>query len=166
MLRRAVPADARAVAEVQLRGWWHAYGDLVDHELLAEHTVESRTERWASILAAGERDPTTLVVDAGGRVAGFTAFGAARSADAAPGLGEVWAIYVDPPAQGAGVGSALLAHAVGWLREAGFRAALLWTFEANGAARAFYEHHGWRLVEGDPQHADRWAPEVRYRRDL
>ena len=63
MLRRAVPDDARAIAEVQLRGWWHAYGDYVDHDLLAEHTVESRTERWAAILAAGERDPTTLVAD-------------------------------------------------------------------------------------------------------
>jgi GNAT superfamily N-acetyltransferase len=166
MLRRAVPADARAVAEVQLRGWWHAYGDFVDHELLAEHTVESRTERWASILAPGERDPTTLVVDAGGRVAGFTAFGAARSADAAPGLGEVWAIYVDPPAQGAGVGSALLAAAEDGLRAAGFERAMLWVFERNGLARAFYAARGWAPDDPPVLEDSTWATEIRYVKDL
>jgi L-amino acid N-acyltransferase YncA len=166
MLRRAVPADARAIAEVQLRGWWHAYGDYVDQELLAEHTVQSRTERWASILAGGERDPTTLVVDVGGRVAGFASFGAARTEDGAPELGELWAIYVDPAAQGAGAGSALLAAAEDGLRAAGFERAMLWVFERNELARAFYAARGWAPDDPPVRLDDAWATEIRYVKDL
>jgi ribosomal protein S18 acetylase RimI-like enzyme len=166
MLRRAVADDARAIAEVQLRGWWHAYGDYVDHDLLAEHTVESRTERWAAILAAGERDPTTLVVDVGGRVAAFASFGAARTEDADPRLGELWAIYVDPPAQGAGVGSALLAAAEDALRAEGFDRVMLSVFVRNELARAFYASRGWAPDDPPLLVENRWSTEIRYVKDL
>ena len=162
MIRPAAVADADAVSAVQRRAWVHAYADIVDLDDMM--TPVAQAARWREALA--EEDVPTWVWDQDGRIAGFATAGRSRDGDAGADVGEVYAIYVDPPAQGAGVGSALLAHAVDWLREAGFRAALLWTFEANGAARAFYEHHGWRLVERDPQHADRWASEVRYRRDL
>jgi GNAT superfamily N-acetyltransferase len=166
MVRRARPADARALAAVQLRSWWHAYGDYVDHELLAEHTVDSRTERWASILAGGDRDPTTVVVDVAGRVAGFASFGAARTADAAPDVGELWAIYVDPPAQGGGAGSALLAAAEDGLRAAGFERAMLWVFVRNELARAFYASRGWAPDDPPLLVEDRWSTEMRYLKEL
>src|SRR5687767_11355129 len=96
MIRRAVRDDAEAIARVQLRTWRHAYADIVDPAHLAEHTVESRTERWRELLAGGES--TTLVLEVDGSIAGF--------ATVVP--GELRALYVDPPAQGAGAGSALL----------------------------------------------------------
>jgi GNAT superfamily N-acetyltransferase len=162
VIRPATVADADAVSAVQRRAWAHAYADILDVEDLSPAIGEPA--RWREALA--EEDMPTWVWDQDGRIAAFAAAGRSRDGDAGADVGEVYAIYVDPPAQGAGVGGALLAHAVGWLRDAGFRAAVLWTFEANGPARAFYERHGWRLVERDPQHADRWATEVRYRRDL
>ena len=61
------------------------------------------------------------------------------------------------------VSSALLRAAEDALRAAGHEEAFLWTFEANGLARAFYERHGWELVGG---RQERIAPEVRYRRGL
>jgi GNAT superfamily N-acetyltransferase len=109
-----------------------------------------RRERWDALLTGGAE---VYVFDQDGRVAGFAALDGT----------ELRAIYVDPPAQGAGVGSALLAAAVEAMQAAGHREAFLWTFEANGLARAFYERHGWELVDGRQQ---RLAPEVRYRRSL
>ena len=199
MIRPATVADADAISAVQRRTWVHAYADILDVEDLSPAIGDPA--RWREALA--EQGMPTWVWDQDGRIAGFAAAGRTRDGDAGAEVGEVYAIYVDPPAQGAGVGSALLDHAVGWLRDAGFRTAVLWTFEGahtapsnffgkdatfaiggaipfglhsrqmsawtfegNGAARDFYEHHGWRLVERDPQHADRWAPEVRYRREL
>ena len=162
MIRPATVADAEAIGAVQRRTWVHAYADILDVEDLRPAIGDAA--RWREALA--DEDVATWVWDQDGRIAGFAAAGRSRDGDMAPEVGEVFAIYVDPPAQGAGVGSALLDHAVGWLRDAGFRAAVLWTFEANGGARAFYEHRGWRLVAPDPQHVDRWAPEVRYRRAL
>ena len=61
MIRRATAEDAEAIAGVQVRAWRHAYADIVDPELLAEHTVASRTERWREILVGAES--TTLLIE-------------------------------------------------------------------------------------------------------
>ena len=155
MIRRATPADAPAIAAVQARTWRHAFADIVEHERMP--SVEDQAPRWVAHLDGGGE---VLVWDQDGRVAGFATAGPGRE-DAS--TGELYAIYVDPPAQGAGVGSALLAAAEQSLRDAGQREAILWTFEANGLARAFYERHGWRADGGQQEHR---APEVRYRRKL
>jgi GNAT superfamily N-acetyltransferase len=160
MLRRARPADARALAEVQLRGWWHAYRDYVDHDLLAEHTVAGRQARWSEILAAGET--TTLVAEVACRVAGFASYGAARGEHADAGMGELHAIYVDPPAQGAGAGGALLHAAEEGLRGLGHERAMLWVFVRNEAARAFYASRGWAPDEPPVLADSRWSSEIRY----
>jgi GNAT superfamily N-acetyltransferase len=154
VIRRATAGDAEAIARVQVRSWHHAYADIVAPEDLAEHTFASRTERWRALLATGES--TTLVVEVQGAIAGF--------ATVVP--GELRALYVDPPAQGAGAGSALLGAAHDELRAAGHREATLWVFEANAHARAFYERHGWAAEDPPVVNDDRWAPELRYHREL
>ena len=154
MLRRARPADAPALAEVQLRAWWHAYGEYVAHDALAAHTVASRTQRWTEILAAGET--TTVVAEAAGRLAGFASYGS----------GELLAIYVDPPAQGAGVGAALLAAAEDGLRDEGHATAFLWVLARNELGRAFYASRGW-APDDPPQLAEHaWGTTIRYARRL
>ncbi len=84
------------------------------------------------------------------------------------GTGTVRALYVDPVAQGAGLGTLLLDGAVERLVEAGHDEATLWVFAANGLGRAFYEARGWELdPAGAGQEGEGWlAPAVRYRRDL
>jgi GNAT superfamily N-acetyltransferase len=104
------------------------------------------------------------VWDQEGLLGGFCSLGASEEPEEPP-VGEIHALYVDPPAQHAGVGSALLVAGEGTLAdELGFSEAVLWVLEANAPARRFYEHKGWRLDGGPRQ--DRWAPEVRYRRAL
>lgn len=121
--------------------------------------------RWRQIIAEPEASRrTTLVFALDGRVAGFGSHGPARDEDAA-GAGELMALYVDPPAQGAGVGRTLLEAVEARLEAEGFPEAVLRVFAANGAARAFYEHRGWRLEPGTLRE-DAWAPDVRYRRPL
>ncbi|HEX7244977.1 MAG TPA: GNAT family N-acetyltransferase [Solirubrobacterales bacterium] len=147
------------MASIQARAWRHNFADIVAPEDVREPS--EMEPRWREWLVDGPIDVRVFEQD--GAVAGFAAFGACRDGDAAEGTGELYAIYVDPAAQGAGVGSALLEAAVGELRARGFGEATLWTFAANGLARTFYERHGWRLVAG---HQERLAPEVRYRRAL
>jgi GNAT superfamily N-acetyltransferase len=154
VIRRATVEDAEAIAGVQVRAWHHAYADIVAPQELAEHTVASRTDRWREALERG--DSTTLVVEVQGTIAGF--------ATIVP--GELRALYVDPPAQGAGAGSALLHAAQDALRAGGHREAVLWVFQANGHARAFYERHGWSADDPPVVNDDRWAPELRYHRTL
>ena len=142
-------ADAAAIAGVDVRAWWHAYGAFLDEQRLSgAHASSMRTARWREILA-GERQSETL----GARGRGpdrrlRVASGAARRGRRPRGRGEIYALYVDPPAQGAGAGTRLLAaRRRSGFASCGFEQATLWTFEDNGLARAFYERHGWELDE-------------------
>jgi GNAT superfamily N-acetyltransferase len=155
VIRRATPADAPEIAAVQARAWRHAYADIVEPERMP--TAEHQAPRWVALIDSGG---VVHVWDQDGRVVGFATAGPGRE-DAS--VGELYAIYVDPPAQGAGVGAQLLLAAEQSLRDAGHRDAILWTFQANGLARAFYERHGWHADGGHQEHL---APEVRYRRTL
>lgn len=55
---------------------------------------------------------------------------------------ELQRLYVDPPAQGKGLGVQLLQHAIGRARQGGARAIELWTDTRFAAAHRLYEKHG------------------------
>jgi GNAT superfamily N-acetyltransferase len=129
VIRRATVADADAIAAVLVRSWRRDYADIVDPQRLAELDVDERAARWRESLAGGHA--LVWVAEEGGRVVGF----ASVSDD-----GDLRTLYVDPVAQGAGVGTQLLAEA----ERAGARS--LEVFAANGHGRRFYEARGWRLA--------------------
>ena len=64
-------------------------------------------------------------------------------ADAAQGVGEVYAIYLQPDAVGTGVGKAMFAQGVEDLSSMGYARAMLWVLENNERTRRFYEVAGW-----------------------
>lgn len=142
-IRLATAADAAALARVQYRAWRLAYAEILDPQLLAELDEPACAARWGEILAAAES--TAWVFDQDGQIVAFASVAG----------GAMLALYVDPVAQGAGVGSALHERAV----RAGARE--LTVFAANAAARAFYEHKGWTL--DGPAGEAMGAPTVRYR---
>jgi len=67
-------------------------------------------------------------------------------------------LYVDPDAQGAGVGSALLDHA----KRANPAGLALFTHQANTGARRFYERRGLRAVAFGVSPSPECEPDVRY----
>ena len=168
-VRPAGPADVEDLARVRIATWRAAYRGIVPDAVLDGFDPVAEVVTWRQRLAAVTevRTEVALVVEppARPRLVGFVTTGAARHADEA-GLGEVWAIYVDPDAQGRGVGRALMDAAIRDLTVRGFDEIVLWVFEANAPARAFYERLGWTpdgaakpLVIGGA------APlEIRYRR--
>ena len=83
----------------------------------------------------------------GGRTAGSIAIDGAQAAEAGARLR--WFI-LDEEWRGRGVGKRLLAEAMGFCRQAGFRRVTLWTFAGLDAARHLYEQHGFRLREEHP----------------
>ena len=129
MIRRATPADAEAIAAVEVRAFRHAYADLLDPQFLAELDPDVEGQEWRDALAKDDR--VVFVAELEGRVVGY----ASVRED-----GQLRTLYVDPFAQGAGVGTQLLAEA----ERAGARE--LEVFEANGHGRRFYEARGWRLA--------------------
>lgn len=75
--------------------------------------------------------------------------------------GYVDRLYVDPALQRSGIGTRLLRHA----KSLHPRGLSLHTHQANDAARAFYEKHGFRAVAFGTSPPPESAPDVAYRWD-
>jgi ribosomal protein S18 acetylase RimI-like enzyme len=164
VVRPATPGDAEAIARVHVRTWQGAYRHVFPAGELASISVEGREGYWRRVLA----DSTgVLVSEVDGEVAGFASVGSSRDADG-EGVGELFAIYVEPAHWDAGVGRELAFAADESLRALGFDEATLWVLEDNPRARRFYESGGWRLdgATRTGTHLGLETREVRYRKAL
>ncbi|GGR64894.1 hypothetical protein GCM10010236_18100 [Streptomyces eurythermus] len=142
VLRRAVPADARAVADVYLRSFDAALPTVVrprtDDEVrdyIREVVVPAR-ETWVAE-AAGAGVVGLMVLD-----------------------GEKLSqLYLDPEWRGRGIGDRFVALA----KERSPGGLTLWTFQVNKPAHRFYERHGFTAVEfTDGSRNEEREPDVRY----
>jgi GNAT superfamily N-acetyltransferase len=142
VIRRATLEDAAAIGDVFVRA-----RDEMTYLPRISDAVRPQLGGW--FLDRAE----LWVAEEDGRVVGF----AGVEGD------ELSHLYVDPRAQGRGVGSALLEQAKS-LRQDGLE---LWVFQKNDGARRFYERHGFRLVrltdgaenmEREPDARYAWRP--------
>ena len=131
-VRRAVAADAEAIAAIWYPGWRDGHLGHVPDALVAVRTEESFGIRAAQRIA----DTTVAVV--GHEVAGFVMV-----------VGdEVEQVYVGSAQRGSGVAGELLAEAERQVLENGYDEAWLAVATGNARARRFYERNGWR--DGGP----------------
>jgi len=166
-IRRATPADAEAVATIQVHGHRFAYAGILPQPASDEAWIAQRAEIWRRLLAA---DPPRhgFVGERDGRALGFVTIGPADDATLPSTTGMLFALYLEPDVIGSGVGRALLAHAIDVLRSDGFTDVVLWVLEENARARRFYEVAGF-CADGTRKDLERdGAPrhELRYRRGL
>ncbi|MET0424103.1 MAG: GNAT family N-acetyltransferase [Actinoplanes sp.] len=141
-IRPITDADIDEVAAVHVRTWQVAYAGIVPDDYLAAMDPAVNAERRRANLAPAGSQTLVAVVD--GRIAGFASFGPYRRRDSAPdpGMGELYAIYVDPDRWGHGAGRLLLEAAKDGLTAAGFPDMRLWVLTGNTGARRFYEKMG------------------------
>jgi ribosomal protein S18 acetylase RimI-like enzyme len=148
IVRPATLNDAEQVARVHVASWQSAYRDILPPEFLSTLSVERRTEAWKRVLEQGTG--SVLVATGGaGAVLGFCQVGPNR-AEPAEFSGEVYAIYLLDEERGRGVGRALFAQGMAWLRAQALPGVLVWVLALNGEARRFYERLGGRLVAERP----------------
>jgi GNAT superfamily N-acetyltransferase len=137
-VRRARPADARAIADVHVRTWQAAYRHAFPQEVLDNLSVDEREVGWRERL---EQDYVAWVAEAEDRIVGFAAAGPSRTEQDA---GELYAIYVLPDSWGSRAAPELMAAAHEWFAQEGYATAMLWVLADNPRARRFYEREGWR----------------------
>jgi ribosomal protein S18 acetylase RimI-like enzyme len=145
-LRPATFEDADAVSEVYLR----ARQTIAAYAPLMHSDEEVRQWIAEFLLPSGE---VTVALD-GDRIVGMSAMSSA--------YGVVWLdqLYVSPSSFGLGIGSHLLADVVDRARTV----VQLYTFAQNTRARAFYERHGFEVIEhGDRNNNEEGCPDVLYR---
>ncbi len=141
IVRRAVPRDAAAVADVWLRSYTAALPGV-----RRAHT-DDEVRGWFRDVVVPERE--TWVVEADGAVVGLMVLGP----------GEIDQLYLDPDWRGRGLGDRL----VGLAKERHPGGLSLWTFQVNEAAGRFYERHGFVAVERtDGRDNEEREPDVRY----
>ena len=112
-VRRAEPADARAIAEVHVRTWQAAYLHAFPARVLDSLSVDERERLWSHHLGLGV---VAWVAEAEGRIVGFVSVGDSRTEEDA---GELYAIYVLPEAWGTGAARELMAAAKDWFAQEG-----------------------------------------------
>lgn len=137
-VRRAEPADARAVADVHRASWLHAYGGLIPHKVLLA-MLERRGEAWWRRAARGPS--TLLVLEISGRIAGYATIGLNR-ATALKQEGEIYEIYLLPECQGTGLGSYLFRECRAALRSLGLQGLVAWCLEDSDNAVTFFRATG------------------------
>ncbi len=141
IVRRAVPGDAAAVADVWLRSYTAALPGV-----RRAHTDDEVREWFRDVVVPGRE---TWVVEADGAVVGLMVLGP----------DEIDQLYLDPDWRGRGLGDRL----VGLAKERYPGGLSLWTFQVNEAAGRFYERHGFVAVERtDGRDNEEREPDVRY----
>jgi ribosomal protein S18 acetylase RimI-like enzyme len=140
--RRATLNDASAIAQVHDEAWRLAYRGVISGTRL-EQMVERRGPTWW--LKAVRRQANILVIEVGGRVAGYATVGPTRMRTL-PFVGEIYELYIKPEYQGLGFGRHLFRAAREELHRFGLRSFAVRVLSENEPARAFYGSMGGQAV--------------------
>lgn len=163
VVRPARPEDVDDIVDVALVAWRDGYRGVVPANLMPDaRGLKARIRERVA-----ERGPPIAVGELDAAVRGWITFGPSRDLEAAPSVGEIWALNVHPEAWRRGIGRELVGYALERLARGSFSEVTLWTFRDTPRSRSFYEALGFR-ADGATQrrHASGGATEVRYRMAL
>ena len=141
-IRKAEPRDADAIAEVHHEAWRGAYAGIIPHRALTAMINRRGGEWWANAI---RRAATVLVIEIGGKIAGYATLGRNRTRELKQ-QGEIYELYLRPECQGIGLGTRLFAAARQRLADHGLKGMVVWALEENDNALAFYTGAGGRDV--------------------
>ncbi|WP_234967623.1 GNAT family N-acetyltransferase [Streptomyces collinus] len=144
VLRRAVPADARAAADVWLRSFAAALPTVV-----RPRTDDDVRDYFREVVVPLRE---TWVAEAPGEDGGIVGVMVLNG-------DELSQLYLAPDWRGHGIGDRFVTLA----KERSPRGLSLWTFQVNKPAHRFYERHGFVAVEHtDGSANEEREPDVRY----
>jgi ribosomal protein S18 acetylase RimI-like enzyme len=146
-IRRATAADAETLAAIGARTFSDTFAHLYPPEDLAAFLADAHSVQRARADLANPKKAAWLVED-GGEAIGYALAGPCKlpHPEVTPGCGELDRIYVLKGRQGGGVGSRLLAEALGWLEKDGPRRLWIGVWSENLGAQKLYARHGFETV--------------------
>jgi RimJ/RimL family protein N-acetyltransferase len=160
-IRKAIPDDAAAIAEIICQSWKAAYSDFLPIEIIKKHTnIANRTEKFKSILSTNNGWNIHLAVK-DNNACGTISYGKNRESNS----GEIYFCYAKPEMWGLGVGYNMMNFALENLKQQGFHEVVLYVFEENNLARKFYERQGF-TTDGVVISGNHGATEVKYVRTI
>ncbi|HZZ34515.1 MAG TPA: N-acetyltransferase [Caulobacteraceae bacterium] len=147
VIRRAVPADAQALAAIGAATFAETFAHLyppedLQHFLSTAHSVEAA--------AADLADPTKAIwlVEADGRTIGYAFVGPCDLPhhEVTPACGELKRIYVEKASQGGGLGARLMDVTLAWLERDGPRRLWIGVWSQNLGAQKLYQRYGFEKI--------------------
>ena len=140
MIRELREADYDTVIRIVNENWKQQYGGYVNPQLLNEEGCQKRARRMKQDFSLHRL--SEYVWDEEGRVLGLLSFGPSADEDKTDTF-EIWRVYIDPDAQGRGIGRNLLAFGEKMATAQGYREIVIWAFRENKRAVFFYQKHGY-----------------------
>ncbi len=140
--RRAIRADAEAIAFVHDKSWQNAYSGMVPHNAL-NAMVQRRGAAWWS--TAIDRHTIILVLEIKDKIVGYATIGRNR-VKTLPFDGEIYEVYLLPEYQGVGLGVHLFLSAMAELNRRSLKGTVVWVLADNSSAIKFYENAGGRQI--------------------
>lgn len=139
VVRRAVAADADALASVHGGAWRQAYTGIIP-ALSLERSVGKRDASWWR--EAVRRERHLMVIDVGGVVAGYATCGRCRHASRH--TGEIFELYIAPVFQGLGLGTHLFEACRCVIDGMDLPNLVVWALAQNETGCVFYRSCGGR----------------------
>ena len=144
-IRKAVAADAAAIARVHAQSWRTTYAGIVPDDTLDSIDVREWEQRRRDQLANSEDREFSYVAVDRDQIVGWAVGGPERSGDV-DFKGELYAIYLLEEYQRRGIGRQLTEAVVSRLVGSGMGSILIWVLADNAPARHFYEAIGGQFV--------------------
>jgi len=147
-IRRAVAADAEALAAIGQATFTETFAHLYPPEDLAAFLAEAHSVERARADLANPAKAAWLVEAPGGGVVGYALAGPAKlpHPEVTPACGELDRIYLLGGHRGGGLGSRLLAETLAWLERDGPRRLWIGVYSENLGAQRLYARHGFEMV--------------------
>ncbi|QSX78515.1 GNAT family N-acetyltransferase [Agrilutibacter solisilvae] len=144
VVRRAVPADADALATLGARTFVESFGHLYSQEDLQAFLEQSHTPQAYAKLLGDAAYALWLAHDTAGEAIGYALAGPSGlpHADVKPGDGELKRLYLRADCQGSGTGARLFEQALEWLEREGPRTIWISVWSENFGAQRFYGRYG------------------------
>jgi len=144
IIRKAVPADAKSIADVHVASWRTTYKNIVPDSVLDGLDVNQREQQWHNALTKHAARNVLYIAEKNGQIIAFADGGAERGEvegyDA-----ELYAIYALQGAQGKGIGRRLVEAVVSDLHDLGHNSMMVWVLKDNPAC-GFYERLGGKHI--------------------
>jgi ribosomal protein S18 acetylase RimI-like enzyme len=141
-IRRAKPADAKAVADTHDEAWRAAYQGVIPGLELDKLINRRGPDWWDSAIRKGSR---IAILAFGDKVAGYANYGRNRARSLFYD-GEIYELYLRPEYQGLGFGRRLFTSARRDLGQSGLKSMVVWALSDNDPAVEFYKALGGKAV--------------------
>jgi GNAT superfamily N-acetyltransferase len=148
LIREAKEGDEQNIARIHVASWNATYRGILPDEVIDARSLDVRLTQWTSSLHQPDRITLVAEDDIGGMLGFISVLLLDRTQHAFDAYLQT--LYLDPQAQGHGIGSRLLKAMSARLHATGLRTMFLRVLRRNPAT-AFYERFGARLIpEGMP----------------